>query len=167
VFNTWADAGGSSGITAADQICQARARYAGYTNAASFRAWASYSFTSATSRIVYNGPWYRQDGIQIATSEGDLIDGKLMSPLYLTEASTYLPGSAEAGSVWTGTTAGGSYYSSSYNCSSWSSTGSSSIIGRHDISDFRWSAIGSSSSVPSANSCTATDYRLYCLEDTP
>jgi hypothetical protein len=164
-FSTWADAGGSTGITAADAICQARARYAGYTNHLSFKAWASYSFTSVTSRIVYNGPWYRPDGIQIATTESDMLDYRLLSPLYQTELSTYASGNAETGSVWTGTYAYGSYHSS--HCSSWASSTVTGVVGRFDVADYRWLAVGTSNTAPTAQSCAATDYRLYCVEDTP
>ncbi|HEY5936951.1 MAG TPA: calcium-binding EGF-like domain-containing protein, partial [Kofleriaceae bacterium] len=117
-LSTWADAGGTSGITAADAICQARARYAGYLNAASFKAWMS-SGTSATSRILTNGPWARPDGVVIGTSEFDLTDGRLAAPLFLTEANAYVAGNNDAGTVWTGTNSSGS---ASFNyCSVWTS----------------------------------------------
>jgi hypothetical protein len=165
VLGTWADAQDLTGISAADAICQSRARYAGFANAASFKAWASYSFTSVNSRIVNNGPWYRPDGILIATSESDLTDARLAAPLYLTETGVYASGNAETGSVWTGSYSYGSYHSSS--CSSWTSSASTGVVGRFDVSDYRWAAIGSNSTTPTAQSCSATDYRLYCLEDTP
>ncbi|HEX5058634.1 MAG TPA: calcium-binding EGF-like domain-containing protein [Kofleriaceae bacterium] len=166
-FSTWADAQGSSGITAADEICRSRARFAGYANAASFKAWASYSTVSAPNRFTYSGPWYRPDGIQIGTRT-TLTTGRILAPMYQTEANDYASGNAETGSVWTGTTAGGSYYTSSGNCSSWGFTTSTAIIGRTDMADFRWVAVGSSSSVPTyTNSCSATNYRLYCLDDSP
>lgn len=166
LLNTWPDAAGSSGITAADAICQARARYGGYTNAASFKAWASYSSVSATSRIFYNGPWYRPDGVLIASSESDLTDARLTAPLYVTETGAYASGTAETGSVWTGTYYYGSYYFSG-TCSSWATTSASAVIGRYDLADYRWVSVGSTSSSPTLASCMATDYRLYCLEDTP
>jgi hypothetical protein len=170
VFSTWADAQGSSGITAADEICRTRARAAGYTNAASYKAWASYSTVSAPNRFTYSGPWYRPDGILVGTKTTLTggIGARISAPIYQTEANAYVAGNAETGSVWTGTTAFGSYYSSSYNCLSWSTTTSyTAIVGRTDMADFRWAAVGSSSSVPTSVSCAATDYRLYCVDDTP
>jgi hypothetical protein len=170
VLSTWADAQGLSGISAADAICQARARYAGYANAASFKAWASYSTVSAYNRVFQAGPWYRPDGIQFATRSqltgGSL--GRITAPLYLNEQNQYVPGTADAGSVWTGTMYNGSYYSSSYSCLSWSSTSYTSLIGRTDLADFRWVALGSSYTSPTTTqSCSAPDFRLYCLDDSP
>jgi hypothetical protein len=170
VLSTWADAGGTTGITAADAICQARARYAGYTNAINFKAWASYSFTGASSRVFYSGPWYRPDGILFATRTqltGSSPFGRVNAPLYQTETNAYVAGNAETGSVWTGTTYSGSYYSSAASCSSWASSVQSGVIGRSDVSDFRWVSLGSSYSVPTLQTCSATDYRLYCVDDTP
>lgn len=167
VLSTWPDAGGVTGISAADAICQARARYAGYTNAASFKAWAAYSSIYAVNRLSGNGPWYRPDGILVASNKSDLIDGRLGAPLYQMETNAYAAGNAETGSVWTGAMYSGYYYSTTYSCLSWSSTSYTSIVGRTDIADYRWTAIGSSSSFPTTQSCSAPDYRLYCLDDTP
>ncbi len=169
VFSTWADANSATGITAADEVCKARARYAGYANAASFKAWMSGYFESATTRITYNGPWYRPDGVLVASSESDLTDGRIAAPLYMTETNQYVAGDAGTGSVWTGSYYYGSYYSSSTSghCYMWTSPSYSAIVGRHDLSDYRWLSFGTSSSSPSLLSCSATDYRIYCLEDTP
>jgi hypothetical protein len=167
LLSTWSDAQGLTSISAADAICQSRARYAGYANAASFEAWASYSFTNAYNRVTNAGPWYRPDGILFATRSQLTggTSGRISAPLYMTETNAYVAGNADAGSVWTGTTYSGSYYSSSASCSSWQSTSSSGIIGRTDLADFRWVAVGSSTSLPSLLTCSATDYRLYCLDD--
>jgi hypothetical protein len=169
LLSSWADAQGLSGISAANAVCQARARFAGYANAANFKAWASYSFTNASTNVFSSGPWYRPDGIQFATRSqltGSTL-GRIGAPLYMTETNAYLGGNADLGSVWTGTQYNGSYYSSSASCSSWATTAGSGIVGRFDLADFRWVAFGSSTSAPSFLACSATDYRLYCLEDTP
>lgn len=110
--------------------------------------------------------WYRPDGIQIAASETDLFDSRLLAPLYVTETGAYLSGNAETGSVWTGTNYTGST-STSNHCSSWASTSFSAVVGRHDVADFRWLAFGPSVGSVTTQLCSATDYRLYCLEDTP
>lgn len=167
MLSTWADAQSLTGVSAADAICQARARYAGYTNAASFKAWVSYSFTSVTSRVFYNGPWYRPDGILIGTSKTDLTDYTIGAPLYQTELGTYATGNAETGSVWTGTYAYGSYNSGGY-CNSWlANTSYSAVVGRFDVADYRWLAFGTTNTSPTLQACSATDYRLYCVDDTP
>ncbi len=169
VLGTWPEAAGATGISAADAICQARARYAGYTNAASFKAWASYSTVGASSRVFNNtGPWYRPDGIPFATSRTQLTTytyfGRITAPLYQAETGAYVAGNADMGSVWTGTASNGS---SSSSCSSWTSTASTSVIGRTDLADFRWVAFGTGYLAPTTQSCAATDYRLYCIDDSP
>ena len=171
ILSTWADAQMLSGISAADAICQSRARYSGFTNAANFKAWMSYSSVSASSRVFY-GPWYRPDGIPFATRTqlvSTTQQGRMTSPLYQTETGSYVSGNADAGSVWTGTYYNGSYYSSSTSCLSWStnSTSYSSLIGRTDLADFRWQTIGTGFGSPTFGQCTPTDYRIYCLDDTP
>ncbi len=172
VLSTWEDAGGATGISAADAICQSRARYAGYTNAASFKAWLSYSSIGASSRVSSGGPWYRPDGIRFALRTemtGSFPYGRISAPLYQTETGGYVAGDADTSSVWTSTRYSGSYYSSSssYSCLSWTSTAYSALIGRTDLADYRWVSIGTSYTSPTTVSCNAPDYRLYCVEDTP
>ena len=167
MLSSWADAQSLTGISAADAICQARARYAGFANSTAYKAWAVPSFTSITSRIFYDGARYRPDGVLISTSRSDMTDGRFASPLYQTELGTYASGNADIGSVWTGMYYYGSYYSS-FQCNSWTATTSySGVVGRFDLMDYRAIAIGTSSSSPSPQACTATDYRLYCVEDSP
>jgi hypothetical protein len=153
-LSTWPDAGGLTGISAADAVCQARARFAGYASSQSFKAWMS-SSTSATSRIFTNGPWARPDGVVIATSEADLTDGRLAAPLYLTETNEYVTGNADTGSVWTGTSTFGS--ATFVYCSLWTSTSSTGTTGRFDLADGRW--------VSAISSTCAALQRLYCVQD--
>lgn len=171
VLGTWPDAQGATNIAAADAICQARARYAGYANAASFKAWASYSSTGASSRFVSStGPFYRPDGIAVAASESVLTGsngGRIGAPIYQTELNTYVAGTADTGNVWTGTLYHGSYYTTATSCSSWASSTSSAVVGRTDLADYRWVQVGTGLGSPTLQSCSATDYRLYCIEDRP
>lgn len=153
-LSSWDDATGFSGLAAGDAICQARARYAGYSAAANFKAWLS-TTTYAYSRITSNGPWVRPDGVVVATSENDLEDGLLKSAINQTETNAYLAGNADDGSTWTGTSQYGSY--TGYYCSTWSSTTSTGTTGRHDLLDARWTTA-------TTTSCSATQ-RLVCLED--
>lgn len=153
---SWPDANDQAGINAADTICQARARFAGYAMASSFKAWMA-SSSSATSRFFGTGAWARPDGIIIGTSESDLVDGRIAAPIYQTETNAYVAGNAELGAVWTGTSASGS---ATFNyCSTWTSSSAGSIgtIGRHDTVDSRWLSA-------TTQSCSM-DARLYCLQD--
>jgi hypothetical protein len=153
-LSTWTDANGLTGIAAADAICQARARYAGYANSQNFKAWMS-SGTAVTSRILTNGPWARPDGVVVGTSEADMNDGRLAAPLYLMENHSYAAGNSEIGNVWTGTSTFGS--ATFVYCSVWASTINTGTIGRHDLLDGRWSSATSIA-------CSSVA-RLYCAED--
>ena len=65
----WPGAVGS-GIAAGDAICQDRATTKGLPNANKFKAWLSDGSTDAITRLTFNGPWYRLDGIKVADSQG-------------------------------------------------------------------------------------------------
>lgn len=154
-LSTWSDASALTGLAAADAVCQARARVAGYANSGTFKAWMSSSSTSASTRIVSNGPWARPDGVVIAQSEADLEDSRIGAALYQTELGTYVQGASDAGNVWTGTSTSG--FSASFYCSSWITTSGSGQIGRHDLLDGRWTAA-------TTQTCSV-DARIICLED--
>ncbi|HWO23653.1 MAG TPA: calcium-binding EGF-like domain-containing protein [Kofleriaceae bacterium] len=156
-LSTWTDAGGLTGIAAADAVCQARARFVGYANSQNFKAWASNASISATSRFLTNGPWARPDGVVVAPTKSTLTTagGRLSAALYLTETNAYVSGTTDAGSAWTGTSTSG--FSTGSHCSSWSSTAFTGTTGRFDLADGRW---------VSATTNTGTELnRLYCLED--
>src|SRR5262249_48242271 len=148
-----------------------RARYAGYTNAASFKAWVSVSTTSAYNRIFYSGPWYRPDGVQFATRThltSTTFSGRVLAPLYQAETGAYLAGNGDTGSVWTATYYSASYYTSTPSCLGWTSSSSTSLIGRTAVSASVWQAMGTAYGSPTPPTpCRATVSRLYCLEDTP
>lgn len=157
-LSTWADVTGLglSGLGAADAVCQARARFAGYASSQNFKAWMSGSSTlSANARFLTNGPWARPDGVIIATSKADLTDGRLGAPLYLTETNAYQAGNSDTGGVWTGTSAFGG--ATLTYCSIWTSASFTGTAGRFDLADGRWASAVSSS-------CSELQ-RLYCLED--
>jgi hypothetical protein len=154
-LSTWADASALTSLAAADAVCQARARFAGYANSATFKAWLSGSSSSASTRIVSNGPWARPDGVIIGTSEVDIEDARLGAALYQTELGTYVPGTADTGNVWTGTSSSGSL--TSISCTNWTSTTSTGTLGRHDLLTGSWTS--------STTATCSAEHRLYCLED--
>jgi hypothetical protein len=151
---SWSDAGPFIGISAADAICQARARYAGYANPANFKALMS-SSTNASSRIFTNGPWARPDGIAIAGSYSALFSGRFVAPLYQMETNAYAMGNVDAGSVWTGSNQFGT--ATFVYCSVWTATSSSGTTGRFDLLDSRATDLTSTA-------CTQLQ-SLYCVED--
>jgi hypothetical protein len=156
VTSMWADNDvGLTVLAAADAVCRSRARFAGYANSGTFKAWMSISGSTATTRILSNGPWARPDGVMLALSEADLLDGRLTAAIYQTELGTYLQGTTETGNVWTGTSTSG--FNVTNNCSSWSFTSSLGQVGRHDSLDGRWTA--------AVNYTCSLQARILCLED--
>lgn len=104
-LSTWADAGGFSGLAAADNICRARALAAGLDNANLYVAWLSDSSDDAYCRIhgmsgtkasncsgfpslpSFAGPWARIDGHPFATDIFNALSfiGEVYVPALLTE----------------------------------------------------------------------------------
>jgi hypothetical protein len=83
-LSSWPDAGGKTGLEAADAVCQALADDAQLPG--TFKAWLSDATTSASQRLVHSSvPYVRVDGVQVADSWEDLTDGILDAPLSVTE----------------------------------------------------------------------------------
>ncbi len=157
-FRTWADAVPTTGgLASADRICQSRARYAGYTNASNFKAWMSAYPTSLTGRITTTTtPYVRPDGVVLATSLSDMLDGKLTAAWNQTETNSYVGGNADTGFAWTGSYYYGSYYSSAY-CQNW--------IYSSSYSGYAWRfGLLDTSSYSTTQSCSQTGH-MYCVED--
>jgi hypothetical protein len=80
-LSSWDDAGGQSGLPAADAVCQAEAEAAGFVG--TFKAWLSDTFTDAKERIgMTSGPWIRTDGFPFTTSMTALLtEHEVLVPL--------------------------------------------------------------------------------------
>jgi hypothetical protein len=148
----WPQAGGKSGLEAADAICNTLALEAGLTGA--FKAWLSSETVNAKDRFTGNGPWIRLDGVKIADNLLDLTDGSLFSAITITEEGDYiyLP-------VWTGTKADGTSLAG-YHCSNWTDGTSTFSSSGGRSSD----AYGGWTNAWSPVKCNYP-YHLYCLED--
>ncbi len=153
-LSSWADAGGNTGLAAGDAICQARAGAAGLANAANFKAWLSDSSTDAKDRLTSDGPWVRLDGVKVADSNADLIDGSLFTTINLTETGTYY-GSTYA---WTGTSYDG--IKKTNTCNDWID-GTDTYKGARS---YIWDA-GTQWSDAGWGLCSFTFFYLYCFED--
>ncbi|HEY4015088.1 MAG TPA: choice-of-anchor D domain-containing protein [Polyangiaceae bacterium] len=71
----------SSGIAAADALCQVEAQGAALGNAANFLAAIATTSASPASRFNLNGAtWVRLDGVQLATSPTAFMAGSLLAP---------------------------------------------------------------------------------------
>jgi hypothetical protein len=146
------DAGGQTGVTAGDAICQARAQAASLPNPNRFKAWLSTQATSAASRITSDGPWQRVDGMPIANSKLDLLDTRLATSLNVTETGAYLTGALAWTSTWRDGTA------LTLTCGDWTGSATTAYVGRAN-DPWRWSY------AEYVASCTTTSARLYCFED--
>lgn len=127
---TWADAGGQTGLAAADAVCQARARAVGLPG--QFRAWMSDSNDDAYCRMLglsgtlasscgqvfvpyAGGPWVRMDGFPFSDGILGLAEGKVLSPVQFDERGTPLSARALAGTTIQGR-------GDARNCLNWTSS---------------------------------------------
>lgn len=149
-LSTWPQAGGKTGIEAADAICQKLARNARFET--TFKAWISDDSINAKDRITGKGPWVRPDGILIANNKDDLLDGSLNAPINLTEARQYIGDTL--GSVWTGSNENGT--KTSNNCGNWSGI-KIGDQGQAINADAGWS-------VRFNDGCDGNESHLYCFE---
>jgi hypothetical protein len=157
---SWADAGGLTGLAAADSVCRARARAAGFAAADSFKAWMSTASASAAVRVTAAGPWSRLDGVVIAADRTDLLDSALAAPIQQDEVGTYVVGTGTLSfeTAWTGTLTDGT--PNTYTCNSWvtgTSGGTYGGGGHFEAVDsyWTWAFFGSCNGVR----------RMYCFED--
>ncbi len=154
VFITAATYNGNfGGVDAADTICQNRAQDLGLPNHDKFRAWLSDGWGNyAIGRFFSDGPWYRLDGVKVADSKADLIDGEIFTSINYTGTS-YI-----GDIVWTGTTEAG--LSKSPYCANWTSNAGTDYgtFGTSTLIDRMWTEW---SVTMSCNYGAA----LYCFED--
>ncbi len=154
-LSSWPGAGGKTGIEAGDAVCRALARQAGLENADHFKAWLSDNTTSAEDRIQSDGPWVRLDGILFAKNKDDLVNGRLLTILNVTEKGT-ASNSNVGRYAWTGTPRFG--LQDNKTCGSWQSDNSElkGYISRtFDRESWRYNGY---------NECNSTR-PLYCIED--
>lgn len=153
-FSTWPEAeDGTSGIEAADSICNNLASDAGLALAGDFKAWVSDANTDARDRFVSGGPWNRLDGFELASDLADLTDGALFTSLGLDENGVYVGNFV----VWTGTAPDGTRLPDT--CDSWQSTAGEGEGGTAVGTVDDWTQLGNRSL------CSFASARLYCLGD--
>ena len=169
-LSSWPDANGSTGLAAADAICQSCATAAGLPG--TFKAWLSDENDDAYCRVrnlagkksehcgqvhlPYAGPWVRTDGFPFSGTIDELLEGEIYTPVRYDEfgnlvASTF---------YFTNTFEDGTVDSSNSSCANWTSNGSSSILGA--VTDFTTHMWTDSLVVP----CSQTG-RLLCMQTGP
>jgi hypothetical protein len=153
-LGSWPEAGGATGIAAADAICQRFATLGRLPAPSSFVAWLSDDTVDAVDRITVDTSFRRLDGYPIAFSLADLTDGVASTSLHVDETGAYLYNNF--GVTWTGTDAIGQ--GDPGTCDDWHD-GVGSFIGRYGFANSArtgdWTDVGSLL-------CTS-DAHLYCI----
>jgi hypothetical protein len=153
-LGSWPEAGDATGLAAGDAICQSLATTAGLPSPISFRAWLSTSTVDAKDHIHFAGPWIRLDGVRIADSKADLVDGELHTTMNQTEIGEY----DTSATAWTGTGADG--LALPQNCGDWTSTEVWGWAGWGFLAHSEWTE-------RSTYSCDYANGRLYCFSVFP
>ncbi len=142
--------GDLNGFTNGDVICQQRANSASLGG--TWRAWLSNNTVNAKDRIT-DGVYIRMDNKPVATSLGNLTNGRLLNPLMLNELGESTSGQPQ--DVWTGTSSDGTLENLE-TCGDWDVSSASGRTGLSFMVTGAWTAA-------THRPCTLTA-RLYCFE---
>jgi hypothetical protein len=152
----------STGVAAADALCQSEATAAGLAGASTFIALLTTNSAGAATRLNTAGPnWVRTDGIPIAASIADLLAGNLVAPIAVAaDGVTYLPSNQGLTRVMTGglQTAAGS---STTTCNNWTSSDAGGATGSAGIAT-KTTGDEAFESLGGYPPCGL--YRVYCLQ---
>jgi hypothetical protein len=169
----------NQGLPGADSKCtNAGLSWTGRT----FAALLTSGSAGALSRITVNGtdgPWYRPDGVQVARTSTDLLNGTLLAPISLNGNATPIPQialSPESADAWTG---GSLDSAQGQTCTNWTSSSGTaySTMGHffdsgplfftsspydvvHSVSTSPWDY----GAISPGNFPCSNQGRLYCLE---
>jgi hypothetical protein len=149
-------AGDFGGVTQADAKCQQAAGAAGLGG--TFKAWLSVDGedTWPSKRFTKTSGYVRIDGMAVATSWNDLTDGNLQAPINVDENGR--PVTTDP-FVWTNTDEGGAQGNLAQDCSDWTSTSTTAIVGNATKLDTSWTDDDDAS----LKDC-GQQLRLYCFE---
>jgi hypothetical protein len=158
-FASWPAAGGTAGVEGADKVCQQLAQSSLLPLPQSYKAMLNTGLPQgAIGRFAHDGPWYRTDGVVLATSNADLLGAALAAPLQLDEKLRPTP--IFAHEVWTGSTAYNAPVSD--NCNDWTQGAgneTSARIGANSVAGSNWSGDSFGSM------CTGSSAAIYCFGD--
>ncbi len=154
--------GADTGLTAANDICAARATAGGLSG--TYVAWLATTTASSPLDTYVQSifPYEEVGGTVVASNWTGLISGTLTNGITLNESGV----AVTAGDVWTNVASGGgastnSASSATKNCSGW--TNNSSPVGSHG-GDFGLTGSTTSAWTASSNvACNSTNY-LYCFQ---
>ena len=150
----------STGLAAADTLCQNEAGSAGLTGASSFIALLGTSKASDTSRLNAAGSnWVRTDGIPIASSTSTFLTGSWDAPIAVqADGVTYPPISADSPEIMLGGYLGGSMGDLTFTCNDWTSD-SASDTGVSGVLD-----TNSTDLVDGTDTQPCGSYLIYCIQ---
>ena len=153
------------GLDGADMKCQGAATTAGLSG--SYKAWLSDETGSPSTRFARSTrPYIRVDGIVVAMSYADLVDGTLMAAISKTETNatgSSDPGSCNTVSVFTNTRADGTLASAATSCSNWTSSSGGADMGRLNDNNSSWTAACFPGDPVTSTLCNAPA-PIYCFE---
>jgi len=152
-LGSWPEAGGASGLAAADAICRHFATRGALPEPSSFVAWLSDNTVDAIDRITVDTTFRRLDSYPIAFSLADLTDGVALTTLHVDETGAYLWNNF--GATWTGTDANGQHDGAS--CDDWQDTGS--FFGRYGFAN----SARTSDWTDYASLLCSSEAHLYCI----
>jgi hypothetical protein len=140
----WTDAGGQTGLAAADAVCQTRATAAGLTG--TYKAWLSDTNNDAYCRLLNltgkksancgqaslptaAGPWVRTDGVAIASTLDQLTSqannaAQVLVPAWLDENGAAI---ATNTTYFTGSSSDGTVNATYTSCADWTSNAAVSV----------------------------------------
>jgi len=149
-------AGVTTGLDAADCICQEHADSAGFDGL--YAAWLADNTGSPDTRFVksFSQPYYTTDGRLIANDWTDLTDGSIANKINKTENAGNIPGA----NIWTNVKIDGTMGSSTNNCGDWTVNSGASNRGRlgsKGATDDSWTDNGF------ITNCSAA-ISIYCFE---
>lgn len=152
--------GALGGLDGGDAFCQGLASAANFRG--QFRMWLSDATGSPSTRFNQSTvPYYRADGVMLAASYADVVDGTLLVPLNILDT-----GAPDTGSVpFTGTAPNGTALitigATQDNCSGWTSASSTQHgwCGNSAGADGTWTQ---SSNVGAPRQCNV-NHRFYCF----
>lgn len=153
--------GNLGGLAGGDAFCQSLADAASLGG--TYRMWLASASGSPSTRFEHaTVPYYRFDGVMVATSYADLVDGTLMAPINVAETGQQVGSNVP----FTGTNVDGTAYQPSSpaqdNCSDWSSASPANHgwTGQSDGADLTWT-LSSNSGTP--RQCNVL-HRFFCFE---
>ncbi len=142
-LSIWSDAGGLTGVSAGDRICQAEADRAGLKGG--FVAFLSDPpFSAIDQTLLDSGPWIRADGHPFAANASDLFgtgldrfkaNTNILVPLNLDPEGQPIPSGDTA---FTGTAWDGTIYPNYDNCDGWTKESGFTVLGGTFQTNLSW-----------------------------